>query len=151
MPTIAPRRITQDKVAFAFLDEVSVSVSNVAHWSDELVVQLLVEMTTLADRAVATASLIDFRGEVLGPRQRKITVEWLERERLSGTARTCIITESPLVRGAMTAYAWLTRTDAAAFSRAEALAACQWSAKGASVDPKRLLAAYQECTALVTG
>jgi len=150
MPFVVPRLILDGRAAYAFVDDVSVVVSDVPRWTDPDVDRYLSEMTALAGRVTAKAALMHFRGDTFGARHRGQIVQWLEREGLTADTRACILSDSAVMRGAMTAYAWITRAETAAFDPHELSAACAWTTRDASASSDAVARAYQECRSLLT-
>ena len=146
---VPPQKVLHGKCAFAYIDDVSVSVTNNPEWTDEEVVAYLDEITELGQHVSASAAISDFRGAMFGARERRVLVDWMEREKISAQQRTCLITDSALLRGAVTAYAWMTGTEGRAFSRADKTRACAWTTETTRATAAEVEAALVECYALL--
>lgn len=146
---VPPTRVLRGQAAFAFVLDVAVAVIDVPSWSDADVVAYLEEITTLGQRVPSRASISDFRGAMFGPHQRRIVVDWLAKEGLGAQTRACLLTSSALVRGAVTAYAWMSGTEGAAFDPKERERACAWVANGMRGSPAAVRHALEDCYRLV--
>lgn len=75
------------------------------------------------------------------PRQRGLSA----RQRPGETSRVCVITDSPLLRGTLTAYSWLKRGEIthAAFAPNEIDRALVWLADGVTFDANEARAAVR--------
>lgn len=147
MPNLPPTLVLHGRASFAYVTDVSVAVIDVPTWTDALIDEYLVELTTLGERAVARASLTRFLGEVPGAAHRRRIADWLEREGLTGSLRSCVLTDSALMRGAMTAYGWLTNTEVRAFLPRELDTACRFLCEGCVATPEQVRRAVLGCHA----
>ena len=126
---VPPTLVLRGLAAFAYVDDVSVSVTNHPKWTDEDVISYLDEITALGRRVSATAAIADFRAAMFGPRERRVLMDWMARENISSQQRTCLLADSILLRGAVTAYAWMSGTEGGAFDPKEGYKACDWTTK----------------------
>ena len=145
MPWVAPQLILGGRASFAYVDDVGIAITNVKTWTDADVERYLREMTTLAGRVTAKATILRFFGDVFGAHHRRLIVDWLKKEGLSEEGRACVLTDSAMLRGAMTAYAWLTRSESAAYAPSDLRAACQWATRGLRARPEAVEKACLEC------
>jgi hypothetical protein len=142
-------RVLRGHAAFAFIKDVSVNVTNAPQWSDADIETYLAEVTALAQRVPARASVTDFRGAMFGAHERRVVVDWLAREQIVPAKRTCLLASSTLLRGTVTAYAWMTGTDGAAFDPREKWRACTWVTEGGVASPGEVNAALEQCYRLL--
>lgn len=149
MPHVPPVKLLDGRAAFAYVDDVRILILDSPAWSDADMYAMLSETTRLAKRVDSPATMSAVYGAMFDSRQRKLIVEWLEKEKVVSSARNAMISESALTRGALTAYAWLTRIETKAFGTGEVMAACEWVARGLVAKPTELAAAFAECDALL--
>jgi hypothetical protein len=97
----------------------------------------------------ARVSLSCFAHQVPNAAQRKIIFEEMEQHGLPALARTALLTDSGLMRGALTAYSWVTRSDSDAFAIADRRRALVWLAERASFDVEEAMQALDGCFAAV--
>jgi hypothetical protein len=93
----------------------------------------------------ARVSLSYFAHDVPNARQRQIIVDELKRNGVPHPERTAILTDSALMRGALTAYSWLTGSDARSCAVADRRQALVWLAEKAPFDVDEALGALEEC------
>jgi len=129
-----------------------ISVNNHTGWTDDDVIAYLEEITALGQRVSAAATITHFPGAMMGPRERRVLVDWLEREGISAQQRTCLLADSVLLRGAVTAYAWMTGTEGRAFDPADRRRACEWtcaSTRATANEVERALAEHASASTLM--
>lgn len=146
---LPPTRVLDGKAAFAYVNDVAVAVIDVPAWTDAEVVRYLEEITTLGQRVPSRASISEFRGAMFGPRERRVVVDWLAKEGLGEQTRACLLTSSTLVRGAVTAYAWMTGTEGNAFDPKDRERACAWVTVGTRADAASVRKALEDCYRLL--
>lgn len=153
MPTIQkrvpPTAMLNRRASFAFLNGIAIVITNVDKWSDEEVLTLLNEQKQMAGSISAIANITHFFGEVFGARHRKMAVDWIESSGLKASARTAMVTDSALMRAALTAYSWLSKTEVKAFEPKDKAAMCQWICEGTGVAPADVQAALEACYRLI--
>jgi hypothetical protein len=135
--------------SFAYIKDVSVAVTNVPRWTDADIEAYLDEITTLGSRVPARASLTEFRGAMFSAHERRVVVDWLAKNQIAAGSRTCLLTGSALFRGAITAYAWMTGTEGAAFDPSDKKRACAWVAEGSQASKEEVLVALDRCYLLL--
>jgi hypothetical protein len=78
-------------------------------------------------------------------RQRMAASEFLVRNRLERMGRLAIVTDSTMVRGAITAFSWITpKVSVNAFRSADAAGAFHWLHEVGSFDEARAMSAWHE-------
>jgi hypothetical protein len=149
MPQVKPIALLEGRLGYAYVDDVSVTVFTVAHWSDADLVRMLEDTTRLGQNITATGTVSHFYGEVPGAHHRKLIVKWLTERGLPSSPRNALLTDSQLMRGALTAFAWLTQAETRAFEPTERDAMCTWIARDLVTKPANVRAALEECYRLV--
>ena len=137
--------------ALAYVDDVAIMVTNVEKWKDADVIQLLEESAHLGGRITAPAAVTHFFGETLGgaASQRKMIVDWMKDNDIEPTPRTLTITDSALMRAALMAYSWLTKTEMKAFSSTDMKAAYIWVTRDLDTNPEDVKVAVESCYKLL--
>lgn len=148
---VPPTAILSGRVALAYVDDVAIMVANVEKWADTDVIKLLEESARLGNRISAPAAITHFLGETLGgsASQRKMIVDWMEKNGIEPTPRTITLTDSALMRAALTAYSWLTKTEIKAFAPTDLENACHWLTQGLDTDPSQVKTAVTGCYKLI--
>ncbi len=123
---VKPTLLLKGKGCFAQVHDVTMIISDIPKWNDELVLQYLNEMTRVGGGISVPASIAVFLGDVFDAGQRKLSTEWIESKGFEPAKRITMISDSLLIRGALTAYSWLTKTEAKAFSMKDHVAMCEW-------------------------
>lgn len=144
---IPPTSVLDGRAALAYVDDVAVMVTAVQKWKDEDVIALLETSATLGNRITAPGAITYFIGETLGTAasQRKLIVDWMAHNQIEPSPRTITITDSALIRAALTAYSWLTKTEAKAFKTTELDTACAWLCRDLHADPDKVATALHGC------
>lgn len=150
---IPPVTIMGGKVALAYIDDVAIMITRIDKWSDSDVITLLEESARIGNRVTAPAAITHFMGETLGgaASQRKMIVEWMAKNNIDPTPRTITLTDSALMRAALLAYSWLTKTEMKAFAPTDLAAACTWLTNGLNTDATEVRTAVEACYKLVKG
>lgn len=95
-----------------------------------------------------SVSLITFTGDTLNAGQRRVTAKFMVEEHVRPIERVGILTDSQLLRGAMTAFAWLMPSmKYRAFRPGAATEALTWLAQAGKFDPSLALSAWAEAKA----
>jgi len=91
------------------------------------------------------SSLIAFAGAHPNAGQRRLSAEFMEHERVRPIERVAILTDSELLRGAMTAFGWLMpNMKYRAFKPADSGVACAWLAEVSRFDETIAVAAWKD-------
>jgi len=146
---VAPVSMLDKRASFAYINGIAIVITNVNKWTDELVMGFVEEQATLANNESAIANVTHFFGEVFGAHHRKMLVEWTEKKGLKPSARTAMVTDSVLMRAALTAYSMLTKTRAKAFEPKDIVAMCEWITQDTGIDPDEVRVALQACYKLI--
>jgi hypothetical protein len=142
---VPPTAVINGRASFAQVYDVTMIVSNVPKWSDAEVLQYLEEMAVVGGGISVPASIAIFLGAVFDAGQRKIATEWTAARGYTPAKRLTMISDSALIRGAMTAYSWLNKTDAKAFPMKDADAMCQWICQDRIAQPDAVKIALTGC------
>ena len=148
---IPPTAVLGGRVALAYVDDVAIMITRVEKWTDADVIALLEESARLGGRITAPAAITHFLGETLGgaASQRKMIVEWMEKNQIEPTPRTLTLTDSALMRAALLAYSWLTKTEMKAFAPGELEPAVNWLVRGLDTQAADVRAAVDGCYQLL--
>lgn len=149
MAAVPPTAVLRGLAGFAFVDDVAIAVTRVPEWTDADVIAYLEEITRLGRRVPSRASITDFQGAMLNAHQRKLTVDWLAREKVGSQSRTCLLTGSMMLRGAVTAYAWMTGAEGSAFDPTDRAKACAWTVRGLAAKADEVQRALEGCYRVV--
>lgn len=96
------------------------------------------------------ASLIAFAGDHLNAGQRRLSADFMEKERVRPIERVAVLSESELLRGAMTAFAWLMPTlKYRPFKPSDAASALAWLKEVGEFDEAAGLSAWAEARAMM--
>lgn len=123
---VKPTLLLKGKACFAQVHDVTMIISDIPKWSNASVLEYLNEMTKVGGGVSVPASIAVFLGDVFDAGQRKLSTEWMESKEFEPAQRITMISDSLLIRGALTAYSWLTKTEAKAFSMKDHVAMCEW-------------------------
>jgi hypothetical protein len=146
---VAPVAMLNKRASFAYINGVAIVISDIDKWTDELVLEFVEAQAALAGNQSAIANITHFFGEVFGAAHRKLIVEWIEKKGLTPSARTAMVTDSMLMRAALTAYSMLTKTRAKAFEPKDIVAMCKWITEGTDVSPDEVRASLETCYQLI--
>ena len=148
---IPPTATMNGRVALAYIDDVAIMIADVAKWSDADVIQLLEESARLGKRVTAPGAITHFLGETLGgaASQRKMIVDWMEKNNIEPTPRTITLTDSALMRAALTAYSWITKTEMKAFASKDLAPACVWLTRDLDTQAEDVRVAVEGCYQLL--
>lgn len=132
---------------FRQIDSIGISVCIARKITDEEWQQYLLGGLRIAQAlgAPPRVSLACFEGDIPDARQRRMLVEHLAEHRLPAMERAAMITDSALVRGALTAFGWLVpKTTLRAFRPVDLGAALDWLSQGAQFDRDLAAEAWRE-------
>lgn len=148
---IPPTAILGGRGALAYVDDVAIMVTNVEKWTDADVIKLLEESARLGNRISAPAAVTHFFGETLGgaASQRKMIVDWMKDNNIEPTPRTTTMTDSALMRAALLAYSWVTKTEIKAFAPKDLAGACQWATRDLDTQADDVRIAVEGCYKLL--
>lgn len=146
---VAPTAMLNNQAAFAYVNGIAIVVSKVEKWTDKMVIDLLDEQARLVENRSSAASVTHFYGEVFGANHRKLIVEWMGKKGLPSARRTALVTDSAIMRAAMTAFSWLTKTEAKSFEPAKRDAMCEWVTQDTGIKPTEVKAALEACYKLI--
>ena len=146
---VGPTSIFNGKGAFAHINDVSMIVSDCPKWTEASVKEFLEETARAGGQVSPPANIAIFLGDIFDAKQRKFAAEWTEAEGYPPAKRITMLSDSVLMRGAMTAYSWLTKTEAKAFASKDSKAMCEWITQGMIAKPDAVREALAGCFKLV--
>ncbi len=127
---VKPTLLLNGKACFARINDVTIMVNDVQKWNNELVLEYLNEMAKVGDGVSVPASVAVYLGDGFDTGQRKLAAKWAEEKGFEPTKRITMISDSLLIRGSLTAYSWLTKTEAKAFAMKDHVVMCDWITQG---------------------
>jgi hypothetical protein len=148
---VLPTAVLGGRAALAYVDDVAVMITNVEKWTDEDVLRLMDESARLGKKISSPGAVTHFFGQTLGgdASQRKLIVDWMAKNEIEPTPRTITMTDSALMRAALLAYSWLTKTEMKAFASKDLQAACVWLTRDLDTKPEDVVHAVQGCYKLL--
>jgi len=146
---VPPTAMLENRVSFAYINGVSLVVSNIAKWDDAMVMRVLDEQSRLVGNISSISNITHFFGDVFGAHHRKMIVQWMEKNNLAPAERAAMVTDSSIMRAALTAYSWLSKTETKAFLPNDRPAMCEWVCKNTDAKPTDILAALETCYKLI--
>jgi len=146
---IPPTSLFKGRAATAHINDVSIVLTNVNNWKDEQVKELLEELAQTGGGVTPPANIVIFLGDVFDTKQRRFATEWTQARGYPPAKRITMISDSMLIRGAMTAYSWVTKSEAKAFAMKDSTAMCQWITQGLMADPAKVQEYLAACFKLV--
>lgn len=148
---VPPTAVLGGRGALAYVDDVAIMITSVEKWTDADVIKLLEESARLGGRITAPAAITHFLGETLGgaASQRKMIVEWMASNNIEPTPRTVTMTDSALMRAALMAYSWTTKTEMKAFASKDIAAAYVWVTRDLATKPEDVKTAVEGCYKLL--
>lgn len=123
---IKPTLLLKGKACFAQVHDVTLIISDIPKWNDASVLQYLSEVAKVGGGVSVPANVAIFLGDVFDAGQRKLATDWTTKQGFEPSKRITMISDSLLIRGALTAYSWLTKTEAKAFAMKDHKAMCDW-------------------------
>lgn len=146
---VTPRAMLNKRAAFAYIDGVAIVVSSIDKWDDKMVLEFIEEQAKAVGYISAVVNITHFFGEVFGASHRKLIVDWIGKNNLTASARTALVTDSAIMRAALTAYSWLTKTEGKAFDTKSRDAMCAWAVQNTSVNAAEVKKALEDCYKLI--
>jgi hypothetical protein len=146
---LPPTLLLKGRGAFAHVNDVSMLVSNVTKWTNAEVQDFLEETAKIGGGVAPPANIAIFLGDVFDAGQRKMATEWTLAQGYTAAKRITMISDSMLIRGAMTAYSWITKIEAKGFAMKDSDAMCQWITQGLIAKPEAVKANLADCFKLV--
>ena len=101
--TVQPVTMLNGRASFSHLGGVAIVLTNVAKWTDEEVMTMVKEQADLVGNVSAQGNITHFFGDIFGATHRKMIVEWIESSGLTPSPRTALVTDSKIMRAALTA------------------------------------------------
>ena len=123
-------------------------VMNVCHaqvLTDEDIASYVTRTVQEARGEHATVSLSYFAHHIPNARQRQLLLAAMKTHRVPSPSRQVLLTESAVLRGAMTAFSWVTGTDSASHPLAERRRGLAWLAEKAAFDIDEALLMLDDC------
>lgn len=146
---VNPMLMLGGRASFAHQDGVAIVITDVEKWSDAEVMELVNEQAKLVGHVSARANITHFYGDIFGATHRKMIVDWIESNGLIASSRTALVTDSKIMRAALTAYAWLTKTESKAFELKDRKAMCEWVTRDLGTDAVEIQIALESCYKLL--
>jgi hypothetical protein len=137
------------RASFAHQDGLAIVITDVEKWTDAEVMELINEQARLVGFVSARANITHFYGDIFGATHRKMIVDWIESNGLIASSRTALVTDSKIMRAALTAYAWLTKTESKAFELKDRKAMCEWITRDFGIDPAEIQVLLEACYKLL--
>jgi len=146
-----PTKVLNGKGALAYIDDVAIMITTIDKWTEKDIVQLMEDSARLGKGITAPAAITHFLGETLGAAasQRKLVVDWMAQNNIEPTPRTITMTDSALIRAALTAYSWLTKTEMKAFASKDLQVGCQWLVRDLDTQADDVVQAVKGCYKLL--
>lgn len=146
-----PRTIVDDQVVIAYVHDVVITIFHVETWTAEFAERLYAESTALTHANPHT--IVRLVGGEPGAGVRKRLAE-LQAE-LDGRIpnemrRVAVLTDSVIVRGAITAMRWITGDQLNGFATDDVYSAAAWAA-GPTGHTQRVMDAYHKCVEYYSG
>lgn len=146
---VRPTALLEGRVGFAIVDGVGIMIMAVDTWTDSDVIRLMQDSSRLGNRVTAAANISHFYGNIFNANQRKLIVEWLAQENIAPSPRNATLTDSRIMRAALTAYSWLTKTETKAFLPTDRDGVSMWAAINTTAQPAAIKTAMEACYCLV--
>jgi SpoIIAA-like len=135
------------KMYFRQLDQLTINIATTRSIDDKDWVAFL-EDTLAISRTLGVAAKVTMVCCVYAypnARQRMAASDFLTRHRLEKMGRVAVVTDSTLMRGAMTAFGWIMpKINISAFRSAEVSGAFQWLHEVGTFDQAQALLAWQD-------
>lgn len=142
---IAPTILLNGKACYAQVNDVTMFVNDVKKWKDEEVIDFLEQIAKIGNHTSPPANIAIFLGDVFDAGQRKMATEWNQAQGFPPAKRITMISDSMLIRGALTAYSWLTKVEAKAFAMKDSDAMCKWITEGLVATPQDVKSNLADC------
>lgn len=149
--TIPPTGILNNRVALAFVDNVTIMITRVEKWTAEDMHAVMEETGRLGGLIEEPCAMTQYFGATFGAdaTHRKLIVDWQTANNIPKVKRVVNLTDSTLMRAALTAYLWMSKTDGKAFKPADIDLACEWITRDLAVKPADVKAAIIGCYKLL--
>lgn len=145
-----PRTIVDGQVVIAFVEDVVITIILVETWTNTFAERLYAESTALTNANPHT--IVRLKGGEPGASVRKRVAELqadLEAQIPNASRRVAVLTDSVLVRGAMTALRWITGDQMSGFATNDVHGAASWVA-GDMGDDQRITRMVHKCESYVS-
>lgn len=136
-------RVNDD--AHARVGPLAVNVNASKTLRDAEVREYMDAVVAAAKGEYARVSLSYFVHQVPNASQRQIILAAMHEHALPPLERTAVLTDSALMRGALTAYSWFSRSDSSPFAVADRQKALVWLAERAPFDVDEGMTALDGC------
>jgi hypothetical protein len=146
---VKPTRLVEGNVGYALVEGVSIVISKVPSWTVAVVESFLQDTLRLSRNERTFGTLTHYFGEVPGPRARKQMLDFMEQRSVIMAKRSVLLTDSAVLRGVVTAWSWVSNTDARAFEPGARRRALEWMAEGKLIDFERIERTIAECYGLI--
>ena len=131
--------------AHARLGPVVLNVCHARHLSDDDARGFIERSVRESGGDHALVSLSYYAHHIPSAKQRQIMFDALRAHGVPSTLRQCLLTDSALMRGAMTAFGWLAGSDSASNSVADRCKALVWLSEKAPFDADEAVRVLDEC------
>ena len=143
--SFGPRAILDGQVVIAYVHDVVILVFHVKNWTPEFVDRLYAESTALTSANPNTLCRVEGAEPGAAVRRRMADLQAaLNKQIPNETRRVAILTDSVMVRGAITAMRWITGDQISGFATSDIYAAAAW-AGGPTGHTQRVMNTYHEC------
>ena len=148
---IPPQTLLNDQVCIAFVDNVLILLTSVERWTEsdnEFLMEKFIEVGGIIEKP---SLLCHYFGEPYGGKasHRKQLADWQEARGINPTERIASLTDSVLMRGAMTAYSWIVKTEVKPFKPDDLITACNWLVEGQDTSAESIINTYESCRLLL--
>lgn len=149
--TIAPTAILQNRVALAFVDNVTIMITRVEKWTADDMRAVMEETGRLGGLIENPCAFTQYFGEFFGAdaTHRKVITDWQMNNDIPKVKRVVNMTDSVLMRAALTAYSWMTKTDGKAFKPQDLDLACEWITRDLKVNAAEVKISVLGCYKLL--
>ncbi|HSC76684.1 MAG TPA: STAS/SEC14 domain-containing protein [Pseudomonadales bacterium] len=147
--TVSPTTMLGGRASFAYLGGVAIVITDVQKWTDAEVMEMVNKQAELVGHVSAQANITHFYGDIFGATHRKMIVDWIESNGLKASSRTAMVTDSKIMRAALTAYAWMTKTESKAFELKDRQAMCEWIVRDMGIDAAEIKVLLESCYKLL--
>lgn len=131
--------------AYERLGLLSINVASMPALADADILEFIDRAAGAAGDNPTRLSLTYYITNPPNAHQRQLMTDAMQRHGLPVPTRMCVLTQSALMRGALTAFRWMTRTDAQAFAPSEYKKALEWLGPKDAFDLSLAIAAFETC------
>ena len=131
-----PRLFVGGELYYRQLDDLALNLCIAAKIANEDWLEYL-EVTLSIARELnhsPIVSIVAFRDAYPNAVQRRLSADFLERENVPPMKRIAMLSDSAALRGAMTAFTWVTHANMRAFASTDVQPALEWLAEVATFD-----------------